>query len=621
MENNVSNLRLSKEAIASRMFRNAARTWGYNDTDLDNFDPLVRLLVEACAVEVYNINNEINNVQQRMLERLARLLTPEVNTSAKPAHSILHSKSSEPYSNVYPSIQFFHHKKIASKLNGPLDSNIDLFFSPVGNYKIFDGDVKFIACGSNVYSVNEVQTKESFIRSENKLPAYTAWIGVELNARIETLEGLSFFIDFKNLSNKDSLLDILSYTKWNYVDTSLQMAQGIWDAAKDQVSSDTLYGLDEFKLTPNLEQGIYQFYKKHFLTIEHSTLPQEAIHNGRSKYPTEFDKVFEAHELNGFQNNLSWFKITFPAVFDEQILDELSVSINCYPVMNRHLNEVRYRLQSHFNIIPLVTSEQFLDIQSVQNIAGKTYVANPIEKNDLSEKGTYALRSSGVERFDTRNANDHLNYLTELLRDESNAFAAYGQDFIASIIKELKQNIAQIEQKVQQNSVAINQRSTFLFLKPFEENENIFVEFWSTNGELANLIRSGVKLDLYNGTDIHRESIVLMSNTIGGKDKLRNTELVASYKNTLLSRGRIVTQQDIKNVCQQVFGNKMQKAEVKKGIIVSAKPEEGLVNSVDVCVTTIKQVNEEELQALQHELLIKLQQGSVVFSNYRVILN
>ena len=74
---------LTKEAIASRMFRNAAQIWDYNDTDLDSFDPLVRLLIEACAVEIYNINHEIANVQERMLERLAKLLTPEVNTSAK----------------------------------------------------------------------------------------------------------------------------------------------------------------------------------------------------------------------------------------------------------------------------------------------------------------------------------------------------------------------------------------------------------------------------------------------------------------------------------------------------------------------------------------------------------
>ena len=62
-------------------------------------------------------------------------------------------------------------------------------------------------------------------------------------------------------------------------------------------------------------------------------------------------------------------------------------------------------------------------------------------------KGTYTLRTGDVERFDSRNAMEYMNYLLELLRDESSAFAALGQDFVASQIKELNQNIAQLEQK------------------------------------------------------------------------------------------------------------------------------------------------------------------------------
>ena len=68
----------SKEMIAARMFRHAMRYWESNDTDIDNFDPLVRLLIEACAVELYRISNEISSVQENMLEKLAMLLTPEV---------------------------------------------------------------------------------------------------------------------------------------------------------------------------------------------------------------------------------------------------------------------------------------------------------------------------------------------------------------------------------------------------------------------------------------------------------------------------------------------------------------------------------------------------------------
>ena len=46
MENIHSSNRLSKEIVASRMFRNAAQHWGYNDTEIDNFDPLIKLLID-----------------------------------------------------------------------------------------------------------------------------------------------------------------------------------------------------------------------------------------------------------------------------------------------------------------------------------------------------------------------------------------------------------------------------------------------------------------------------------------------------------------------------------------------------------------------------------------------
>ncbi len=45
---------------------------------------------------------------------------------------------------------------------------------------------------------------------------------------------------------------------------------------------------------------------------------------------------------------------------------------------------------------------------------------------DEEQTGTYTLHSGGVERFDTRNIHEMINYLLELLRSESAAFAGYG---------------------------------------------------------------------------------------------------------------------------------------------------------------------------------------------------
>ena len=117
------------------MFRNATRQWGLNDTNMDNFDPLVRLLIEACAVEMYQISNQVETVQERMIEKLARLLTPQVYVMPKPAHGIMHGRAIDPESALSRTMQFYYHKKIASKANGPLDANLDVFFPRLAHTK------------------------------------------------------------------------------------------------------------------------------------------------------------------------------------------------------------------------------------------------------------------------------------------------------------------------------------------------------------------------------------------------------------------------------------------------------------------------------------------------------
>jgi len=618
MENlNPTAARLSKEVIASRMFRNAARHWGYNDTELDNFDPLIKLLIEACSVEIFTINNEIVNVQQRMLERLANLLTPDVYTASRPAHSILHSRCSDSTAPVLPLTQFFIQRKIASKPNGPLDSNLDLYFSPAGNFQIFNADVKFLVSAGNVYQISDLQGKELVARNEEKVMPYTAWVGIDIDRRVESLDGLSFYFDFKNQPEKQHLFQLLSYTKISLGKTPVKAKPGLWDASTARIFNEDLSALEEFRITPNLERRTRQFYSSQFLTINNDQF-QELPEKETAFYPEEFTNLFSTAELALFTEKLYWFKFTFPANFDDSLLNELSISINCFPVVNRKVNEIRYRLQSFFNIIPLITSESFLDINSVKNISGKSYFSNPIEKNDLNKKGTYSVRSTGVERFDNRNANELLNYLTELLRDESNAFAAYGQDFIANLIKELNQNIGLIEQKIKQNAVAIQSRSTFLFIKPYEENENIFVDFWTTNGEAANNIRSGSKIELYAGTDINRSGLALMTTTVGGTAKLKSAQLLTAYKNTLLSRDRIISRQDVLNTCIQIWGKRMKSADIRKGVMLSNIPEEGLVKTTDIHICAEESVTDEERETLSHELALKLKENSVIESRYRV---
>jgi len=620
MEQFDSGINVSKEVIASRMFRNAAKLWGYNDTEFDNFDPIVKLIIEACAVELYNINNEISNVQVRMLERLATLLTPEIYTVTRPAHAILHARSSESESITNPLYQFFYQKKIASKNNGIIDTNLDVYFSPVGSFKIFNCDIKHLFCNNIMYQINEAQNKEILIQTQESSSPCCVWIGMEIDAKINEIDGLSLYIDFKNQPNKLSLFPLLGFIKIFHNNKKIELQQGIYDYRKNKINDTYLTPIEEFKVTPTLERKVKQFYQEQFVTLFPSK--NENFQLKAEFFPEELGDTFSETEKKALKNKLHWFKLVFPPNFNQTILNEIIISTNCFPIVNRKLNDVRYRLQSLFNIIPLNTSSNFLDINSVANLSGKNYFSNPVEKNDLSKKGTFAMRSSGVERFDQRNATDILKYLVELLRDESSAFAAFGQDFIANVIKELNENIGQIENKLKQNSTNEKPKSTFLFVKPYEENENIFVDFWTSNGADGNLIRSGSKIELFNGVDIQRNTLSLLTSTVGGGNQLKGNELLNAYKTSLLSRDRIVTKQDIMNVSFLVFGKKLKDVEISRGVMISNLPNEGLVKTTDVTLFLKEEMqDEEEKDAYVKELFHRLKTNSIVDARYRIVVN
>ena len=55
--------RESKEEIKDRMIRTALDFW--NIRKIENLDPLVRLLIEALAMQLHNVSDEIANIVLR----------------------------------------------------------------------------------------------------------------------------------------------------------------------------------------------------------------------------------------------------------------------------------------------------------------------------------------------------------------------------------------------------------------------------------------------------------------------------------------------------------------------------------------------------------------------------
>lgn len=94
----------SKESVKARMLQNATKVWGLKSPQ--SLDPFVKLLIDAFSTEVFKANNEIQTVNARILERLAKLLTP-LFTHILFLHMLLHLQILQSHLRFYWSTQSF----------------------------------------------------------------------------------------------------------------------------------------------------------------------------------------------------------------------------------------------------------------------------------------------------------------------------------------------------------------------------------------------------------------------------------------------------------------------------------------------------------------------------------
>lgn len=580
-----------KDQVMRRLRAKAIQLWGLQESDIDNLDPIVELLLGACSVEFERTAHEIHSSQARVLQRLANLMVPEVFTNARPAHAILHARAEMPVVSIKPEDQFSLEKEVQ-------DENklikLPILFSPVNTFKLFDATLICQATGNKITFYETPLTRGENISAEGRqaLPAFSMWLGIKMNRKIESLKGMFFHFDWKNEPDKVKFLPLLSVSKASSEESLLRLKPGFEIKKKE--------GLSEFEAMAELEGHVLQLYQNNFLTVSEDVKPSTF-----NNYPAEFEKVFSADQLKKLEEELWWVRFSFPEGISMTAINDVYCSINCFPVMNRklHFSNRPYALSSKLNIIPLQTDDHYLSIKRVY-AQTREYRSVSLKKMRDVEDGSYSIRQGGVGRFDQRNAGSLLNYLYDMLRDESAAFSAFGNYAIATEIKSLEQSLTRLEMHLMQK--LIHQSSRSHLLMHTKEPEDVWVEFWSTQGETANRILPGKKPNLLTSANLKKESLLLMNTTSGGKEPMSDAEKLHAYKFTLLTRTRVVTEEDIKAACFSELGNKIQKVAIKKGFKKDPTAQKGFVRTLDVVLTPsegFEEINWNEACAELHSFL------------------
>lgn len=593
----------TRNEIKARIMREAAREWGFkgtNDIDLNTFDPVVDLMIGACSFELEKLSHELANSRTRIFERMLEVLTPEILSSAQPAYGIIHANPIEAKHIARKDEQYYcksaEHKK-------------DFFFAPLDEFKLFDAKIKHVAFDDKIYSVNERLEKDisSNTHYGQNLPGSTYYIGLEVNPHIRSIDDLTFYFDWNNQVNKNELLQYLTTSTWSIGGYELAKVSG-HNNVEDHEETDTI--LSALGFSNFITKKVHAICKPHFVTIKEHQLQMSDI---KSKYPSIFATCFDESFISSLQDELIWIEIHVPPILNEY-LNNLQVLINCFPVINRRLVEKQDKLEGDIHILPLeLLGEYFVGIESVHNSSQIPYSEIAIKDTEKIDFGMYALRTNGVKRFDNREAKDMMEYIMDLITSETSAFKGIAYSALSSDFQELDQVFTRIKKNVTLTSREI-QDSCYLFAKPFLNDNMIYLKYWTSDGERANRVPRNTILKQHNSANYHSNSCVIVSATTGGKAPKNNEESVHQFKETVLSRNRVVTKEDIKKMCINQMGKQNIKSiNVENGVLYGKTNQEGLRACIFVYIekNLASSINQEEYQQLCLEVETKLNDSSM----------
>jgi hypothetical protein len=606
----------SKDEIRNRILKNAEDFWNVKDSN--DFDPLVKLIIEALSNELFNVANDVKNLESRIFDKISRILAPDHLTSSLPAHAIMHARPIEQQDYLSPYSQFAFKKNIPQENDKA--KKTDIFFSPLHTVKVNNAAVKYIVTGNTLFNVEQLGKQPIHnTLSGTSAEKNTMYIGFSGIKDWMDFNKLNLFFDWKNYSVPENTYDLLSLGKWFYKNNELA---AYTERFMDEPLTGKVQAPFQHKQLLNLiKADVLQFYSNRFITL--GDLNDFNIDES-GELPPAFSTLFQPAVLNQINNSVKWLKVIFPAAINQEMLNELHVYINAFPVVNKRLSQIKHRLKTMKNIIPIKTEslDQMLAVENLKDNKGKSYNEIPYTNENEKGDGSFSIRYGGTERFDTRNAKELVDYLFELLRDEKAAFTAYGPDFLSTILKNLEQNIALIEQKSRSALKDIKELPSYIVLKPIDDADILFLDIWVTLAEEANHINAGSRLVVYDNNKVHAESIFLLSQTKGGRSRLNATNRVQAYKYGLTTADRIITKADVINFCRYELGNKLKGITLAKGLIMDNKPNAGFIKTTDILIEPADQLNlsTQDWEELLSLTLAKLNLRSTMNIHYRLLL-
>lgn len=600
--------------IKDRMLRSAAKMWGGNDLISEpSFDPLVGMLISACAFELENISREIEETRLRVSEKVIDMMVPDVNSGVLAAHALASISSAEgevlatPEDSFYANVDYYNQK-----------ARRQILFSPAGYFKMIDGAVSGVFHAGGYYEIGLNNIKSEFINLSVKAAPEpdTLWLAFDFPKELTELKNLSVYFNCRKSSFRQNFYYLLRNAIWFDKEGPIESAPGFSKALNEEDFLLNIFGKKSIRHNEHLSH-IRKFYNERFVTIN---LSQEGLRPG---IPEQFKELFSKLPIKEFErvSSHTWIKLKFPQNIHHDLLDEISASINTFPVTNLNKVSKIFKSRKHLNLFALKDEDAFFDLESVEDGDGNHFLESKSEKITDTQENHYVLRSSGVESFDSRKASEHITYLLEKLKNESASFSFLDKAAFNADLLKLSQIMARLESS--QEDLPDFANTFYLYLNTRKSNLPVFVNYFATAGGQANGLKPGTELQLMKGSQFAQASIKLVTATIGGRSKMTREDRVSTFKKALLTRDKIVSEEDIKSFCRVHFGKYLNGIKVKKGVQKVSFSKESYERTIDLYIefNPHEVIPENDIHFLCKDFLVILKKKSSNVFPYRLFID
>ncbi|GAB3425689.1 hypothetical protein [Niabella aquatica] len=590
----------SREQIRDRMIRLAAQHWNLEENEIEaNFDPLLVLLFDAVAGEMESLGYRIKDIQNNLLNELAALMLPHSLLRAKPASCILTAKPAGEHCLLKSAVNFSTTAR-TSKADEAI-KEAELNFTPIGETQLVKGSLGYIRIGDKVFKCHD-DGKKSLVYGDAEGGMITqVHFTIADRSPVTSLAGMQLFFDLKGHSEAKKFYFSLLEASLSVNGNPVMLHKGYYrsdqyeTSLRDAFTHDTDY-------SRKVQKEIAAIYFNQFFTIDENA---DAISTQSGAHPLLHnlpDKLVQ--EINLL--NPVYCTLTLRIPFKADILERLQIAINAFPAINRKPEKIFHQTEKWVNIIPLQVQGSYLDIQSIEGLSGVKYRLLEADSDSNIEEGQAIIRSARVSKSSSNDIRHALKSLLEAIRDESAYFSRTSNDFISARLNEISKMLTRLEDQVQQSK---DEKPTFRYvlLKSKNQGETVQVSYWTTSPAEAGFVKahSGFRAVQHSLTQIN--SCFSVTPAIGGMEMLSDYAQKQMLVRQLSAKGKIISAEDIRLLCYELFGPRLRKVEVKKNMKVLPGRNAGISRFIDIQLYIAKDtLGEDEMVYLEKQLRYQL---------------